>query len=63
MNEATSETNTSGDAFLKKPTKDWLHTDAAVHEGIAYKVKYVGCIGINESMRSLSFDVRTQVAR
>jgi len=25
--------------------------------------KYIGCIGINESMKSLSFEIRTQVAR
>ena len=24
---------------------------------------YIGCIGINESMKSLSFEIRTQVAR
>ena len=26
-------------------------------------LKYIGCIGINESMKSLSFEIRTQVAR
>lgn len=49
--------------FIKKPGKGWLHSDQAVQEGIAYQIKYVGCIGINESMKSLSFEVRTQVAR
>ena len=26
-------------------------------------LKYIGCIGINESMKSLSFEIRTQLAR
>ncbi len=30
---------------------------------LKFIIKYVGCIGINESMKSLSFEVRTQVAR
>ena len=45
------------------PTKTWIHTDDKMQDGIVYNVKYVGRIGINESMRSLNFETRTQVAR
>ncbi|RNA09733.1 SHC-transforming 4 [Brachionus plicatilis] len=49
--------------LIKAPTKAWIHSDQSLHDGISYKVKYIGCIGINESMKSLSFEIRTQVAR
>jgi len=43
------------------PTKTWIHSDDKMQDGIIYN--YVGRIGINESMKSLNFETRTQVAR
>lgn len=45
------------------PTKTWIHSDDKMLDGVVYNVKYVGRIGINESMKSLNFETRTQVAR
>ncbi len=45
------------------PTKTWIHSDDKMQDGIIYNVKYVGRIEINESMKSLNFETRTQVAR
>lgn len=55
--------DSKNDNFIKKPGKGWLHSDDAILDGITYTIKYIGCLAINESMKSLSFEVRTQVAR
>lgn len=59
MNENSKLANTKNGS----PTKNWIHTDDRMQDGIMYNVKYVGRIGINESMKSLNFETRTQVAR
>jgi len=59
MNENSKLPNTKNGS----PTKNWIHTDDRMQDGIMYNVKYVGRIGINESMKSLNFETRTQVAR
>lgn len=55
--------NSNNENFIKKPGKGWLHSDESIQDGISYTIKYIGCITVNESMKSLSFEVRTQVAR
>ncbi|CAG2105897.1 unnamed protein product [Medioppia subpectinata] len=55
--------NKSG-AFISKPARGWLHPDQQIADtGIAYAVRYVGCLGINTSMKSLDFDTRSQIAK
>jgi SHC-transforming protein 1 len=63
MTEDTKTWTKGSNGFIKKPGKGWLHDDDTIQDGITYNVKYIGCIGINESMKSLSFEIRTQVAR
>ncbi|CAF0945480.1 unnamed protein product [Brachionus calyciflorus] len=62
MNDENKLLNKQG-FVAKAPNKTWIHSDETLQEGITYSVKYIGCIGINESMKSLSFEIRTQVAR
>lgn len=63
MNDENKLLNKQANGLIKAPTKAWIHSDDSLQDGISYKVKYIGCIGINESMKSLSFEIRTQVAR
>ena len=56
-------TGGSGGNLDKRSAKSWIHPDSAMLDGVIYNVKYVGCIGVIESMKSLSFETRTQVAR
>lgn len=53
----------SKNSVVTSPNRTWIHTDDRMQDGIVYNVKYVGRIVINESMRSLNFETRTQVAR
>ncbi|XP_004632959.1 SHC-transforming protein 2, partial [Octodon degus] len=50
--------------FIHKPAHGWLHPDARVlGPGVSYIVRYMGCIEVLRSMRSLDFSTRTQVTR
>ncbi|WAR18935.1 SHC1-like protein [Mya arenaria] len=51
--------------FLHKPERGWIHPDEqlASDAGICYGVRYIGCLEVKESMRSLDFDTRTALAR
>uniref|UniRef100_A0A8D2KRX3 SHC-transforming protein 2 n=1 Tax=Varanus komodoensis TaxID=61221 RepID=A0A8D2KRX3_VARKO len=50
--------------FISKPVQGWLHPDERVlGPGVSYIVRYMGCIEILRSMRSLDFNTRTQVTR
>ncbi|XP_063084651.1 SHC-transforming protein 2 [Cavia porcellus] len=50
--------------FIHKPAHGWLHPDARVlGPGVSYVVRYMGCIEVLRSMRSLDFSTRTQVTR
>ncbi|XP_058137097.1 LOW QUALITY PROTEIN: SHC-transforming protein 2 [Dasypus novemcinctus] len=52
------------DSFIHKPAHGWLHPDAKVlGPGVSYIVRYMGCIQVLRSMRSLDFATRTQVTR
>uniref|UniRef100_A0A8C6S006 SHC (Src homology 2 domain containing) transforming protein 2 n=1 Tax=Nannospalax galili TaxID=1026970 RepID=A0A8C6S006_NANGA len=47
--------------FIHKPAHGWLHPDARVlGPGVSYIVRYMGCIEVLRSMRSLDFNTRTQ---
>ncbi|XP_054458645.1 SHC-transforming protein 2 isoform X1 [Anoplopoma fimbria] len=50
--------------FINKPSQGWLHPDKKiVGSGASYIVRYMGCIEVLKSMRSLDFNTRTQVTR
>ncbi|XP_013918157.1 PREDICTED: SHC-transforming protein 2-like [Thamnophis sirtalis] len=51
-------------SFISKPVQGWLHPDDRVlGPGVSYIVRYMGCIEILQSMRSLDFNTRTQVTK
>ncbi|XP_067086482.1 SHC-transforming protein 2 isoform X1 [Osmerus mordax] len=51
-------------SFMHKPSQGWLHPDKNITgTGASYIVRYMGCIEVLKSMRSLDFNTRTQVTR
>uniref|UniRef100_A0A8C2BNM3 PID domain-containing protein n=1 Tax=Cyprinus carpio TaxID=7962 RepID=A0A8C2BNM3_CYPCA len=49
-------------SFINKPSQGWLHPDKKISStGASYIVRYMGCIEVLKSMRSLDFSTRTQV--
>ncbi|KAM6216128.1 SHC-transforming protein 3 [Rhynchocyon petersi] len=53
----------SEELLLKAP-RGWLHaSDQVLGPGVTYVVKYLGCIEVLRSMRSLDFSTRTQITR
>nr|CAG4648049.1 EOG090X098F [Moina brachiata]SVE93115.1 EOG090X098F [Moina brachiata] len=53
-----------GQSFVNKPARGWLHSDQViVRDGINYFVRYIGCLEVNTSMKSLDFDTRSQIAK
>uniref|UniRef100_A0A8C1IQN9 SHC (Src homology 2 domain containing) transforming protein 2 n=1 Tax=Cyprinus carpio TaxID=7962 RepID=A0A8C1IQN9_CYPCA len=51
-------------SFINKPSHGWLHPDQKISStGASYMVRYMGCIEVLKSMRSLDFSTRTQVTR
>ncbi|XP_060701960.1 SHC-transforming protein 2 isoform X1 [Hemiscyllium ocellatum] len=60
---AGGECNRKG-SFINKPSGGWLHPDTRIlGPGVSYIVRYMGCIEVVKSMRSLDFNTRTQVTR
>lgn len=54
----------TGFNFLTKPSSQWIHSDQMLSkEGVTYAVRYIGCLEINTSMKSLDFDTRSQIAK
>ncbi|XP_039215067.1 SHC-transforming protein 4 isoform X2 [Crotalus tigris] len=50
--------------FLSKPGKDLGQKgESSLEKGISYTARYMGCIEVLQSMRSLDFGTRTQVTR
>lgn len=50
--------------FLHKPVRGWIHPDNVImKKGVVYAVRYVGCLDVNTSMKSLDFDSRFQIAK
>ncbi|XP_048788125.1 SHC-transforming protein 3 isoform X2 [Lagopus muta] len=49
---------------VDKPSQGWLHwSEKILGPGVTYTVKYLGCIEVLRSMRSLDFNTRTQITR
>ncbi|XP_007944522.1 SHC-transforming protein 3 [Orycteropus afer afer] len=53
-----------GEEMLPRTPPGWLHaSDQVLGPGVTYVVKYLGCIEVLRSMRSLDFSTRTQITR
>uniref|UniRef100_A0A669FCT0 SHC adaptor protein 3 n=1 Tax=Oreochromis niloticus TaxID=8128 RepID=A0A669FCT0_ORENI len=53
-----------GGGLVSKPSKGWLHSNEKISgPGVTYIVKYLGCIEVLRSMRSLDFTTRSQITR
>ncbi|CAM9155006.1 unnamed protein product, partial [Lampetra fluviatilis] len=51
-------------SLVHKPSRGWLHADSNVSgAGVTYIVRYMGCIEVLQSMRTLDFKTRTHVTR
>lgn len=51
-------------SFVNKPVRGWLHPDQKISDsGITYGVRYIGCLEVNTSMKSLDFDTRSLIAK
>ncbi|XP_036362871.1 SHC-transforming protein 1 [Octopus sinensis] len=52
-------------SFMNKPEDGWLHRDEQLcsDAGVCYGVRYLGCLEVKESMRTLDFETRTNLAR
>ncbi|CAL1541389.1 unnamed protein product [Lymnaea stagnalis] len=61
---SSSEWSRTG-SFMNKPEMGWIHPDVQLlpDAGICYGVRYIGCLEIKESMKSLDFETRTTIAR
>ncbi|XP_014803087.1 PREDICTED: SHC-transforming protein 3 isoform X2 [Calidris pugnax] len=63
MNAGGEDWNQSS-SFVNKSSRGWLHSSEKIlGPGVTYIVKYLGCIEVLRSMRSLDFNTRTQIAR
>ncbi|XP_059692611.1 SHC-transforming protein 3 [Haemorhous mexicanus] len=59
-----SEDWNQSSSFVNKSSRGWLHSSEKIlGPGVTYIVKYLGCIEVLRSMRSLDFSTRMQVAR
>lgn len=55
---------TRSGSFFNKPSRGWIHPNQQLTEdGISYAVRYVGCLDVNASMKSLDFEKRSLVAK
>lgn len=53
-----------GGGLVTKPSRGWLHSNDKISgPGVTYIVKYLGCIEVLRSMRSLDFTTRSQITR
>ncbi|XP_061589239.1 SHC-transforming protein 3 [Cololabis saira] len=53
-----------GGGLVSKPSRGWLHSNDKISgPGITYDVKYLGCLEVLQSMRSLDFTTRSQITR
>ncbi|NWS74623.1 SHC3 protein, partial [Crotophaga sulcirostris] len=63
MHQGGEDWNQSS-SFVNKSSRGWLHSNEKIlGPGVTYIVKYLGCIEVLRSMRSLDFSTRTQIAR
>ena len=49
---------------MQKPQRGWLHPDRELRPGagVSYGVRYIGALEVTKPMRTLDFEVRTQVS-
>ena len=54
----------SSSSFMQKPQRGWLHPDRELRPGagVSYGVRYIGALEVTKPMRTLDFEVRTQVS-
>ncbi|XP_049817830.1 SHC-transforming protein 1 [Aethina tumida] len=51
-------------AFNIKPSSGWIHSDKLIEkQGATYAVRYVGCLEVKASMKTLGFKTRSSVAK
>jgi len=51
-------------SFVSKPTRGWLHPDHLfARDGINYAVRFIGCVAVTTSMKALTFDTRSAIAK
>ncbi|CAG0913595.1 unnamed protein product [Notodromas monacha] len=49
--------------FMRKPEVGWLHSDQKIlSDGICYGVRYIGCLEVNASMKTLDYATRSLIA-
>lgn len=49
---------------MNKPSGGWIHSDKLIaKQGVTYTVKYVGCLEVKASMKTLDYNTRSSVAR
>ncbi|VTJ67634.1 Hypothetical predicted protein [Marmota monax] len=61
---STAKKGRPGDEPLPRPPRGAPHAnDQVLGPGVTYVVKYLGCIEVLRSMRSLDFSTRTQITR
>ncbi|XP_045481876.1 SHC-transforming protein 3 [Harmonia axyridis] len=50
--------------IMNKPSGGWIHSDKLIaKQGVTYTVKYVGCLEVKASMKTLDYNTRSSVAR
>lgn len=64
LQPASEDWNPGGGGLVSKPSRGWLHSSEKISgPGVTYIVKYLGCIEVLRSMRSLDFNTRSQITR
>ncbi|XP_072309305.1 SHC-transforming protein 3 isoform X1 [Eucyclogobius newberryi] len=64
LQPGTEDWNPGGGGLVSKPSRGWLHSSEKISgPGVTYIVKYLGCIEVLRSMRSLDFNTRSQITR
>ncbi|XP_022915045.1 SHC-transforming protein 1 [Onthophagus taurus] len=50
--------------FISKPSGGWIHSDNLIaNKGATYSVRYIGCLEVKTSMKTLDFKTRSNVAK
>jgi len=57
--------NYSPGTCLNRPDEGWIHSADRLEKeaGVCYGVRYIGCMEVVVSMKTLDFETRTAVAR
>lgn len=50
--------------FINKPASGWIHSESVISkQGATYAVRYIGCLEVKTSTKSLDFKTRSTVAK